>query len=286
MSSSDSRDQPASGKTVWEKTVSEKTVSEKAKAPEMEALPNLQRTQRPVLKWSDLLVPFFCFVVLGVDVLYLLNADLDSIVQRAVEPARVWRRTLDHIQISLLIAGLVMLIAVPFGVMVTRDRFKWTAPPVLGFANAGQSAPSIGLLAIVGIFFIGLWPVVFILTAYSVLPVLRNTIVGLQQVDPGVKDAARGMGMSPLGILFRVELPLAVPIIGTGARTALVLAVAVVPFGDFLGAGGLGIMVFASIKLARFEVLVLACLLIASLALLLDWAGGLLQRMFTPRGIR
>ena len=177
-------------------------------------------------------------------------------------------------------------IAVPLGVLVTRRRFAWISPGVLTIANAGQSAPSIGLLAIIGIFYIGLWAVVGVLTVYSVLPVLRNTIVGLQQVDVGVKDAARGMGMSPTGVLFRVELPLAVPIIGAGARTALVLAVATVAFGDYVGAGGLGGLLFGSIKLGRNEVLVLASLLIAVLALLVDWAGGLVQRAFTPRGIR
>jgi osmoprotectant transport system permease protein len=238
------------------------------------------------LRWSDLVVPVLCVVVLGADVLYLATADLDPIVQHAVRPSAVLRQTLNHLKISLLIALLVMVIAVPLGVLVTRRPLRWISPGVLAVANMGQAAPSIGLLAIVGIYVIGLWSVVGILTAYSVLPVLRNTIVGLQQVDSGVKDAARGMGMSPTGVLFKVELPLAIPVIGAGARTALVLAVATVAFGDYLGAGGLGGMVFGSIKLGRNEVLVLASILIAILALLVDWAGGLLQRAFTPHGIR
>lgn len=236
--------------------------------------------------WSDLVVPVLCAVAIAVDVGYLMSADLDGIVRRAVQPQAVWRQTVDHVQISLLITVLVMLIAVPLGVLITRGPLRWMSPGVLAVANIGQAAPTIGLLAIIGIFYIGLWSVVGIITAYSILPVLRNTIVGLEQVDPGVIDAARGMGISPAGILLRVELPLAVPIIGSGARTALILAVATVAFGDYLGAGGLGGMVFASIKLGRGEVLVLACLLIAVLALLLDWAGGLLQRLLTPRGIR
>ncbi|MGA8987784.1 ABC transporter permease [Aeromicrobium sp.] len=254
--------------------------------PEMESAPDPPSTRRSVLKWTDLLVPVFCVLAIAADVLYLANADLDSIVRRAVDPATVTRQTLDHLKISILIALLVMAVAVPLGVLVTRRRFAWISPGVLAIANAGQAAPSIGLLAIIGIFYIGLWAVVGVLAAYSVLPVLRNTIVGLQQVDSGVKDAARGMGMSPLGVLFRVELPLAVPIIGAGARTALVLAVATVAFGDYIGAGGLGGLLFGSIKLGRNEVLVLASLLIAVLALLVDWAGGLVQRSFTPRGIR
>lgn len=255
-------------------------------APEMETVLNPKGHRRPVFTWTDLLVPLLCAAAIGADAFYLATANLDAIVQRAVEPSAVWRQTLDHLGISLLVAGLVMAIALPLGVLVTRRPFQWISPGVLAVANAGQAAPSVGLLAIVGIFYIGLWAVVGILAAYSVLPVLRNTIVGLQQVDAGVKDAARGMGMSPAGVLFRVELPLAIPIIGAGARTALVLAVATVAFGDYVGAGGLGGLLFGSIKLGRNEVLVLASLLIAVLALLVDWSAGLVQRAFTPRGIR
>lgn len=255
-------------------------------APQMEMMPSPRRSRQPVFTWTDLLVPLLCAAAVGADASYLATANLDSIVQKAVEPGAVLRQTLDHLQISLLVAVLVMAIAVPLGVLVTRRPFQWISPGILAVANAGQAAPSVGLLAIIGIFYIGLWAVVGILTLYSVLPVLRNTIVGLQQVDAGVKDAARGMGMSGAGILFRVELPLAIPIIGAGARTALVLAVATVAFGDYIGAGGLGGLLFGSIKLGRNEVLVLASLLIAVLALLVDWAAGLIQREFTPRGIR
>ncbi len=242
--------------------------------------------RRPVFRWTDLLIPVLCAVALGADLLYLSRAHLDSIVRGQIEAGSVWDQVRDHVKISLLIVLLVLLIAVPLGVLLTRPPFRWMAPGVLTIANLGQAAPAVGLLAVIGIYYIGLGAVVGILTAYSVLPVLRNTIVGLQQVDAGVKDAARGQGMSPLGVLLRVELPLAVPVIGAGARTALVLAVATVPFGDYLGAGGLGGLVFGSIKLGRNQVLVLASLLIAILALLLDWAGGLLQRALTPRGIR
>lgn len=243
-------------------------------------------TARPVLRVTDLFIPVLCIVLVGADALYLKSASLGSIVQRAVRPSSVWSQFLDHAKISVIVAIVVLLIAVPLGVLITREKLKWMAPGVLALGNLGQAAPSIGLLAIAGAFSIGLWIVVGVLAAYSILPVLRNTIVGLQEVDAGVKDAARGQGMSPLGILFRVELPLAIPVIGAGARTALVLSVATVAFGTYLGAGGLGPLLIGSISLGRFQPLVLASLLIAVLALLMDWAGGLLQRGLTPRGIR
>ena len=191
-----------------------------------------------------------------------------------------------NIRVSLTIALLVVLIAVPLGIMVTRKTTRRLSPLVLGFANLGQAAPSLGLLALVGFYFIGFWAVVLILTAYAALSVLRNTIVGLQQVDPGVLDAARGMGMSPLSILLRVELPTAVPVIGAGVRTALVLAVGTVPLGYALDAGGLGLPLFGAIKTNRPLVTFTVAVMIACLALLLDWAGGVAQRAATPRGIR
>ena len=99
-------------------------------------------------------------------------------------------------------------------------------------------------------------------------------------------DAARGMGMSPLSILLRVELPTAVPVIGAGVRTALVLAVGTVPLGYALDAGGLGLPLFGAIKTNRPLVTFTVAVMIAGLALLLDWAGGVAQRAATPRGIR
>jgi osmoprotectant transport system permease protein len=180
----------------------------------------------------------------------------------------------------------VVIIAVPLGILVTRRVTSRLAPGVLGVANLGQAAPSLGLLALFGFYFIGFWAVAFILTAYAALSVLRNTIVGLNQVDKGMLDAARGMGMSPAAILFRVELPTAVPIIGAGVRTALVLAVGTVPLGYALDAGGLGLPLFGAIKTDRQLVILTTAIMIACLALLLDWIGGVLQRAATPRGIR
>lgn len=231
-------------------------------------------------------MPLACLAVIAAEILYLRARDLDFIERETLDPTRLIDHTIDHIRISAVITVLVMAVAVPLGILVTRQATLWMAPFVLGLGNVGQAAPTVGLLAVVGSFVIGFWPVVLVLTAYSVLAVLRNTIVGLQQVDRGVLDAARGMGMSPAGRLFRVELPLAVPVIAAGARTALVLAVATVPLGANLGAGGLGFELFGAIKTSRPVALFAISLFIAVLALLVDWGGGILQRALTPRGIR
>lgn len=249
------------------------------------AEPVVHRPER-LLGWRDSLVPLLCAVIVLAESYYISQADLGFSQRRLLNAETIWANTVQHLQITVTITVLVIAVAVPLGVMVTRRRTRWVAPFVLGFGNVGQAAPIVGLIAIVGSFQTGFWAVVLIIAAFSMLPVIRNTIVGIQQVDAGVIDAARGMGMSPRGILFGVELPLAVPIIAAGARTSLVLAVAVVALGTDLNAGGLGNLVFAGIKLNRFPTLVAGALLIAVLALLIDWLGGLAQRILTPRGVR
>ena len=246
----------------------------------------LVKQGRPVFSLRDLVIPVMA-VLIGV-ALYL-NVErqaLDSIEANVLNFDSLWRATTEHVRLSFTIAFLVVLIAVPLGVLVTRPRTRRLAPSVLTLGNVGQAAPSLGLLALFGLFFVGFWAVTLILTAYAVLSVLRNTIVGLQGVDAGMLDAARGMGMSPRAILFRVELPTAVPVIGAGVRTALVLAVGTVPLGYALDAGGLGLPLFSAIKTNRPLVTLTVAVMIALLALLLDWFGGILQRAATPRGIR
>lgn len=239
-----------------------------------------------VFTWRDLGIPLLCIVAVAGELFYLSQIEIGSSQRAILQYDSLFRLTRQHVLMTITITILVLLVAVPFGVLITRPGFTWLASPVLAFGNVGQAAPIVGLLAIVGSFFIGFWPVVLMIAAFSILPVLRNTIVGIEQVDVGVKDAARGMGMSPRGILMKVELPLAVPIIAAGTRTALILAVAVIPLGTDMNAGGLGTLVFAGIKLNRSESLVCGALFIAVLALLVDWVGGIAQRVLTPRGIR
>lgn len=246
----------------------------------------LTQQRRNVFELRDLVLPVLIGVVMGVLLLWLRSQDLDTIEQNLLEPSGIISATWEHVYVSFVIAALVLLLAVPLGVVVTREKTRRLAPLVLGIANFGQAAPVLGLLALAGIFFVGFWAVVLIITGYTALAVLRNTIAGLQQVDKGALDAAKGMGMSPFAVLMRVELPLAVPIIGAGARTALILAVATVPLGYTIGAGGLGQALFGAIKTNRAVPLLTIAVTIAVLALLLDWVAGILQRLATPRGIR
>ncbi len=239
-----------------------------------------------VFRLRDLLTPVVCGLALLALYVDLRGRDLDTIESNVLNRNTLGHATLQHVYVSVTIALLVLLIAVPVGVLVTRRRTRRLAPFFLAVGNVGQSAPSLGLLALVGFYWIGFWAVVLILTAYTALSVLRNTIVGLQQVDEGVLDAARGMGMSPARVLLTVELPLAVPVIGAGARTALVLAVGTVPLGYALNSGGLGQPLFGAIKTNRPVAVFTVAAMIAVLALLMDWAAAVVQRALTPRGIR
>lgn len=234
----------------------------------------------------DAVLPIVLALTLVALYTWVQGQTLDNISVNILDTGAIISATVEHVYIAFTIAVLVVLIAVPMGVLVTRERTKFLAPIVLGIANFGQAAPSLGLLALVGIYYTGFWAVVLILTGYALLSVLRNTIAGLQQVDKGVLDAAKGMGMSPAAVLLRVELPLAVPIIGAGARTALILAVATVPLGAFLNAGGLGQQLIASIKTDRAAATLAIAVIIAVLALFLDWLASILQRAATPRGVR
>lgn len=234
------------------------------------------------------LQPIAALVLVGAVLVWAFTQDLDAIEVVTLNPTTLLRATGEHVLITAAVTFLVVVVAIPLGIVLTRRWARWIAPVFLGIATIGQAAPAIGVIVL---YFLwteqeGLWAVTMPLAFVSLLPVLRNTIVGIQQVDDGVLDAARGMGMSPRAVLFKVELPLAVPIIGAGARTALVLAVGTVPLGYALGAGGLGLALFGAIKTNRPIVTFTVAVMIAALALLLDWVAGVLQRLATPRGIR
>jgi osmoprotectant transport system permease protein len=132
---------------------------------------------------------------------------------------------------------------------------------------------------------IGFRPAVVALVAYAVLPVLRNTMVGLQQVDRSVIEAGRGMGMNKRRVLTRIELPLAVPVILAGVRTALVINVGAATLATFVNAGGLGDMISGGLSTNRNTVILTGALLTAVLALFVDWVGGIVEDLLRPKGL-
>lgn len=132
---------------------------------------------------------------------------------------------------------------------------------------------------------IGFWPVIVGLVAYTVLPVLRNTMVGLQQVDPSIIEAARGMGMTRWAVLVRIELPLAVPIIMAGARTALVINVGTATLATFVGVSTLGAIIVAGTSASLHLVVIVGAAPTAVLALFIDYLAGIAEDKLRPRGL-
>ncbi|ASO17730.1 osmoprotectant transport system permease protein [Actinoalloteichus hoggarensis] len=219
---------------------------------------------------------------------WAFTRDLDDIEARNINFAVLTSLTWEHIQITAMVTLIVLLVAVPLGILVTRPWARLIAPVVLIIANIGQAAPAIGILVL---FFLwtgqtGFWIVVLPTALYALLPVLRNTMIGIQQVDPSLLEAGRGVGMSNLTVLRRIELPLAVPFVLAGLRTSLVLAVGVATLAFFVGGGGLGELIDAGYKLGRPSVLVVGAALAMALALLVDWLGGLAERLLGPKGLR
>ncbi|MHB0928577.1 MAG: ABC transporter permease [Candidatus Nanopelagicales bacterium] len=191
-----------------------------------------------------------------------------------------------HIRLSFISAAIILCLAVPAGILLTRPRLKFATPFILGIANIGQAFPAVGLVILMGIKFgFGVPIAVAAFTAYGLLPILRNTIVGLQQIDPFVVESARGMGMTARQALFRVEIPLAVPVILAGIRTTLILTVGVATLGVFVNGGGLGTIIVPGLKLGRQTVLVTGGMLTALLAFTLDWLARVAEHVLRPRGI-
>ncbi|GAA2334211.1 ABC transporter permease [Saccharopolyspora halophila] len=237
-----------------------------------------------------ILVQPLLVLVLVVSVLvWAFSRNNDEVTLRSLNLPNIAQLTWTHFLISLAVALIVVLVAVPLGVLLSRSWAGKIAPLVIGVANIGQAAPAVGLLVLFFLFTggkTGFWVAAGPIAFYALLPVLRNTIVGLQQVDRSLIDAGRGVGMSGTGVLLRIELPLAVPYILAGLRTALVLAVGTATLALFVGAGGLGELIDTGYKLNDYTVMIVGSVLAMALALLVDWLGALAETYLSPRGLR
>nr|WP_265868127.1 ABC transporter permease [Streptomyces sp. SKN60] len=239
------------------------------------------------ITWRKLVfLPTFVAVVLLATFLWISNVDLDSIARNALAEGVVWLRLRQHIQLTAISTFWVLIIAIPLGIALTRRGLSRAAPVFTTIANIGQATPAIGLLALLVIWMgIGASTAIVGMVIYAVLPVLSNTVAGLKAIDPQLVEASRGIGMSSFGTLSKVELPLAVPLILAGVRTALVLNVGTATLATFGGGGGLGDLITSGIQTQRMPVLVLGSVLTVSLALIVDWLASLAELVLTPRGL-
>lgn len=220
--------------------------------------------------------------------LYVSSQPRDLIEQRSLNTEYLLSRTITHLELTGIATLLILLVAIPAGVLLTRSWARPFAAPILAVANVGQALPSLGLIVLLAVAFVSLGVsqiAVIAFVLYGILPVLRNTIAGLQQVDRSVTESALAMGMTRGTVLWRIELPLAVPVMLAGIRTALVITVGTVALATFIGAGGLGDVISNGINSSRNLVLVTGSFLVAVLALLVDWLAGIAEDFIRPRGL-
>lgn len=197
--------------------------------------------------------------------------------------AKLLELLLEHIGLTFLSLLLACLIAIPLGLWIARR--PQAATPVLGFAGILQTIPSIALLGVlIPVLGIGVKPAIFALFLYAILPILRNTYTGIQGVDPAVKEAAQGMGMTPWQVLTQVELPLALPVLFAGIRTAAVINVGVAALAAYIGAGGLGEFIFGGIALNNNFMILAGAVPAALLAIVFDQLLALLERVRRLKG--
>jgi osmoprotectant transport system permease protein len=188
---------------------------------------------------------------------------------------RVWPRLVEHLQISVISLVLAMLIALPLGLLLSR--IPKLATPVLVVLGIIYTIPSFSLFVLlIPIFDIGIKPAIVALTLYALVVVVRNTMVAFNGVDPAVIEAARGMGMSSLQILWKIEIPLALPIIVAGMRIGALSTIGLTTIAAYVGAGGLGSLLKEGIN--NTPKLYAGVICVAALAIMTDLLFRLLER--------
>lgn len=196
--------------------------------------------------------------------------------------AEIGQRTGEHLLLVGIAIALAVLIGIPLGVLITRN--KTLRQPVLAIANIFQTIPSLALFGLlIPLVGIGSVPAIVALTLYSFLPIIRNTYTGIMSVDPAVREAGQGMGMTDWQLLSQVELPLALGFILAGVRVATVIAVGIATIAAAIGAGGLGVFIFRGIAVVNNQLILAGAIPAAAIALLADYGIGWLEKHFAVK---
>ncbi|OXI15989.1 ABC transporter permease [Burkholderia sp. AU15512] len=198
--------------------------------------------------------------------------------------------TLQHIWLVGIAVGCAIVAGVPLGILI--NRHDWLAGPLLGVATVVLTLPSIALFGLMIPLFsrfgqgIGATPAITAVFLYSLLPIMRNTYLALHNVDAGIKEAGTGIGMTSWQRLRLVDLPLAVPVILAGVRTAVVMNIGVMTIAAVVGAGGLGTLILRAIGQSSMMKLLVGAVLVSLLAIVADRLLQRLQRALTPKGVQ
>ena len=192
---------------------------------------------------------------------------------------------LEHLEISLLAIAMAILAGGLAGILISE--FQRAAKPALAMINFLYTIPSISMLGFLIPFSgVGNATAVIALTVYALLPMVRNTHTGISNIDPAILEAARGMGSTRLQILFRIKLPLAMPVIMSGIRSMVIMTIALAGIASFIGAGGLGVAIYRGITTNNAAMTMAGSLLIAVLALVVDFLLGFVERRMKKRSVK
>lgn len=248
--------------------------------PVDEAAP-ARRAGRPRTRIDRSLVvnPAIALIGLGLVLAYAAARGLDDVERSVINPGDLATRLSEHLTLTGLSTLVVVVIAIPAGIAISRPAAHRIQRPVLAFAGFMQALPAFGVIVLLAFspLGLGLPTAVVALALAALLPVLTNTVVGLQQVDRALIEAARGMGLSARQTLLKVELPLATPVMVAGVRVALVLNVGTAALATWIGAGGLGQPIKGMLELGRPVGTLVAAAIVAALALIVDWLAGLAE---------
>jgi len=210
------------------------------------------------------------------------NSFISFIVDRKSQIIELF---IQHIQLTLFSIVIAILIAIPLGILIVRYR-KFSAP-VIGVTNVIQSIPSLALLGfLIPALGIGSKPAIIMVVMYSLLPIVKNTFTGLTNVSPALIEAADGMGLTNTQVLLKVRFPLAMPIIMSGIRISSVTAVGLMTIAAFIGAGGLGYLVFSGVQTVDNNMILAGAIPACILAIILDFVLGKIEDIVVPEGIK
>src|SRR5690625_4785503 len=203
------------------------------------------------------------------------------------EPNKFFTLLKQHLTIVLISGLTAILTSIPLGIMLTRPRFRKLQWLFINIVNLGQTIPSLAVLALVmGFLGIGMKSAIVALYLFSLLPILQNTIAGIDSIDEKMIDAARGMGLTPGQILWKIELPQASYSIFAGIRTALVINIGTAALAYLIGGGGLGVWIFTGIQLFDNSFLLSGAIPLTILAITVDYLCKGLEFLIVPKGIR
>lgn len=191
----------------------------------------------------------------------------------------IFQHTLEHLFLVGIAIGIATLVGIPLGILITRKTNL--RQPIIGIANILQTIPSLALFGLLipvpVIGGIGVIPAIVALTLYSFLPIIRNTYTGIVNVDPAIREAGKGMGMTDRQLLLQVEIPLAMGVILAGVRVATVIAIGIATIAAAIGAGGLGVFIFRGIAVVNNELILAGAIPAAVIALVADLVIGWLE---------